>query len=54
MFKNFQGFNVLEKIQKDKVHKRKRNVSWTTLKLLFIILVTLFVAFMPTESFGIP
>ena len=54
MFKNFQGFNVLEKIQKDKVHKRKRNVSWTTLKLLFIIMVTLFVAFMPTESFGIP
>lgn len=53
MFKSFQGFNVLEKIQKEKVHKRKRNFSWTTLKLLFIILVTLFVAFMPTEWFGI-
>lgn len=54
MFKNFQGFNVLEKIQKDKIHKRKKNLSWTTLKLLFIILVTLAVAFMPTEYFGIP
>ena len=54
MFKSFQGFNVLEKIQKEKVHKRKRNFSWTTLKLLFIILVTLVVAFMPTEWLGIP
>ncbi|MBR2637728.1 MAG: SLC13/DASS family transporter [Bacteroidaceae bacterium] len=54
MFKNFQGFNVLEKIQKDKVHKRKRKSGFTTLKLLLIILVTMFVAFMPTESLGIP
>ena len=54
MFKNFQGFNVLEKIQKDKVHKRKRKSGFITLKLLLIILVTMFVAFMPTESLGIP
>ena len=47
-------FHILEKIQKDKIHKRKKNLSWTTLKLLFIILVTLAVAFMPTEYFGIP
>ncbi|MBQ7878171.1 MAG: SLC13/DASS family transporter [Bacteroidaceae bacterium] len=53
MFKSFQGFTQLEKIQKDKQHKRKRNVSWTTLKLLFIILITCVVAVMPTEYFGI-
>ena len=54
MFKSFQGFNVLEKIQKEKVHKRKRNFSWTTLKLILILAVTLVVAFMPTEWLGIP
>ena len=53
MFKSFQGFNVLEKIQKEKVHKRKRNFSWTTLKLILILAVTLVVALMPTEWFGI-
>ncbi len=53
MFKSFQGFSLLEKIQKDKQHKRKRNVSWTTLKLFFIILITCIVAVMPTEYFGI-
>ena len=54
MFKSFQGFNVLEKIQKEKVHKRKRNFSWTTLKLILILAVTLVVALMPTEWLGIP
>ena len=54
MFKSFQGFNVLEKIQKEKIHKRKRNVSWTTVKLIFVLLCSLFIAFMPTEWFGIP
>ncbi|MBQ6694395.1 MAG: SLC13/DASS family transporter [Bacteroidaceae bacterium] len=53
MFKNFQGFNVLEKIQKDKIHKRKRNMSATGIKLTIIVLLTLLVAFMPTEYFGI-
>ncbi|MBR3884015.1 MAG: SLC13/DASS family transporter [Bacteroidaceae bacterium] len=53
MFKSFPGFSVLEKIQKEKIHKRKRNFSWTTLKLFFIIALSLIVACLPTEAFGI-
>ncbi len=54
MFKSFPGFSVLEKIQKEKIHKRKRNFSWTTLKLFFIIALSLIVACLPTDAFGIP
>ncbi len=51
MFKSFQGFNVLEKIQKDKSHKRERKLPVTALKLILIIAVTLVVALIPTATF---
>lgn len=51
MFKNFQGFNVLEKIQKDKSHKRERKLPLATLKLILIVAVTMVVALIPTETY---
>ena len=51
MFKIFPGFNLLEKIQKDKSHKRERKLPVTALKLILIIATTLVVALIPTTTF---
>ncbi len=51
MFKIFPGFNILEKIQKDKSHKRERALSLSTLKLILIVAVTMVVALIPTETY---
>ncbi len=51
MFKIFPGFNILEKIQNDKSHKRQRKLPVSTLKLILIVAVTLVVALLPTETF---
>ena len=53
MFKNFPGYKVLEKIQKNKSHKRERKLPLNAIKLLFITAISLAVALIPTESFGI-
>lgn len=53
MFKNFHGFNVLEKLQKDKIHKRTRSLS-KKMTLICCIVLTAIVALLPTESLGIP
>ena len=53
MFKNFPGYKVLEKIQKNKSHKRERKLPLNAIKLLFITVISLAVALIPTESFGI-
>ena len=53
MFKNFPGYKVLEKIQKNKSHKRERKFPLNAIKLLFIVAVTAVIALLPTESFGI-
>ena len=53
MFKNFPGYKVLEKIQKNKSHKRERKLPLNAIKLLFIVALSLVVALVPTESFGI-
>ncbi len=53
MFKNFPGYKVLEKIQKNKSHKRERKLPLNSIKLIFIVAVTLVIAMLPTEAFGI-
>ena len=53
MFKNVPGYKVLEKIQKNKSHKRERKLPLNAIKLLFITAISLAVALIPTESFGI-
>ena len=53
MFKNFPGYKVLEKIQKNKSHKRERKFPLNAIKLLFIVAITSVIALLPTESFGI-
>ena len=53
MFKNFPGYKILEKIQKNKSHKRERKFPLNAIKLLFIVAVTAVIALLPTESFGI-
>ncbi|MBR3916093.1 MAG: anion permease, partial [Bacteroidaceae bacterium] len=53
MFKNFTGYNILEKIQKKKSHKRERKLPLNAIKLLFIVALSLVVALVPAESFGI-
>ena len=53
MFKNFPGYSVLEKLQKNKSHKRERKLPLNAIKLLFIVAISLVVALIPTESFGI-
>ena len=53
MFKNFPGYKVLEKIQKNKSHKRERKFPLNAIKLIFIVAISLVVALVPTESFGI-
>ena len=53
MFKNFPGYKILEKIQKNKSHKRMRKLPLNAIKLIFIVAITAIIALMPTESFGI-
>ena len=53
MFKNFPGYKVLEKIQKNKSHKRERKFPLNAIKLLFIVAITAVIALLPIESFGI-
>ena len=53
MFKNFPGYKVLEKIQKNKSHKRMRKLPLNAIKMIFIVAITAIIALMPTESFGI-
>ena len=53
MFKNFPGYKVLERIQKNKSHKRERKFPLNAIKFIFIIAITLIIALLPTESFGI-
>ncbi len=53
MFKNFPGYKVLEKIQKNKSHKRERKFPLNAIKLIFIVAITAVIALLPTESFGI-
>ena len=53
MFKNFPGYKVLEKIQKNKSHKRERKFPLNAIKLLFIVAISIVIAMLPTESFGI-
>ena len=53
MFKNFAGFNILEKIQKDKQEKRKKQLPVKLIKILVITIISAAVALLPTESFGI-
>ena len=48
MFKNFPGYKVLEKIQKNKSHKRERKLPLNAIKLLFITVISLAVALIPT------
>ena len=53
MFKNFPGYKVLEKIQKNKSHKRERKLPLNAIKLIFIVAITSIIALLPTDSFGI-
>ena len=53
MFKNFPGYRLLEKIQKNKSHKRQRKLPLNAIKLIFIVAITAIIALMDTESFGI-
>ena len=53
MFKNFPGYKVLEKIQKNKSHKRERKLPLNAIKFLFIATLSLVVALLPTDTFGI-
>ena len=53
MFKNFPGYKVLEKIQKNKSHKRERKLPLNAIKFLFIATLSLVVALLPSETFGI-
>ena len=53
MFKNFPGYKVLEKLQKKKSHTRERKLPLNAIKLIFIVAISLVIALLPTESFGI-
>ena len=53
MFKNFPGYKVLEKLQKKKSHTRERKFPLNAIKLIFIVAISLVIALLPTESFGI-
>ncbi len=53
MFKNFQGFNILEKLQKDKSHKRARSLS-KKMTLIICLVLTTVAALWPTAELGIP
>ncbi len=53
MFKNFPGYKIIERIQKNKSHKRERKFPLNAIKLIFIVTISLIIALLPTESFGI-
>ena len=53
MFKNFAGFSILEKIMKDKQEKRKKQLPLKMIKIFVIAIISIVVAMLPTESFGI-
>ena len=53
MFKNFPGYKILEKIQKNKSHKRERKLPLNAIKLIFIVTISCVIALLPTETFGI-
>ena len=53
MFKNFAGFSVLEKIQKDKQEKKKKQLPVKLIKILVITILSAAVALLPREVFGI-
>ncbi len=53
MFKNFPGYKILEKIQKNKSHKRERKLPLNAIKFLFITTLSLVIAMLPTDTFGI-
>ena len=53
MFKNFHGFSVLEKLQKDKSHKRERKFPLNLMKFIFISVLSIVVAMLPVTFFGI-
>ena len=53
MFKNFPGYKVLERIQRNKSHKRERKLPLNAIKLIFIVAITAIIALLPTDSFGI-
>ena len=53
MFKNFPGYRVLEKLQKNKSHKRERKFPLNVIKFLFIAVISIVVAMLPTSAFGI-
>ncbi len=53
MFKNFHGFSVLEKLQKDKSHKRDRKLSLNLMKFIAISVISIVVAMLPVSTFGI-
>ena len=53
MFKNFPGYSVLEKLQKNKSHKRERKFPLNVIKFIFIAVISIVVAVLPTSAFGI-
>ena len=53
MFKNFPGFSTVEKIQKDKQEKRKKQLPIKLIKILVIAAISIIVAMLPTDVFGI-
>lgn len=53
MFKNFPGYKILEKIQKNKSHKRERKLPLNSIKLIFIVTISLVIAMLPIETFGL-
>ena len=53
MFKNFPGYSVLEKLQKNKSHKRERKFPLNVIKFIFIAVISIVVAMLPTSAFGI-
>ena len=53
MFKNFPGYKVLEKLQNNKSHKRERRFPLNVIKFIFIAVISIVVAMLPTSAFGI-
>ena len=53
MFKNFPGYKVLEKLQKNKSHKRERRFPLNVIKFIFIAVISIVVAMLPSAAFGI-
>ena len=53
MFKNFPGYKVLEKLQNNKSHKRERRFPLNVIKFIFIAVISIVVAMLPTSAFGL-